>query len=203
LNTKRLKNGNSKLKGILIFDLPAVKSCLNSSSCEKTCYAMKAQRMYTTVRNWREANLDLAENNLGLLKDLLISQLELEATKNKNKVVRIHSSGDFISQEYIDMWSFVIAKNPDVKFYAYTKVDKILDFAEIQKLDNFNLIPSMIQGKFLNFGTQSYVDTIVSKYNAFSCPAVQKGSTVKCGTNLENGECDYCIHSKNVVFLIH
>lgn len=34
---------------------------------------------------------------------------------------RIHDSGDFDTPEYTDTWRRIIEKNPDVKFYAYTK----------------------------------------------------------------------------------
>jgi hypothetical protein len=35
--------------------------------------------------------------------------------------VRIHDSGDFYSQQYLDSWIAIARKRPDVVFYAYTK----------------------------------------------------------------------------------
>ena len=36
-------------------------------------------------------------------------------------VVRLHDSGDFYSQEYLDAWATIAATFPRVIFYAYTK----------------------------------------------------------------------------------
>jgi hypothetical protein len=194
VNEKRMSTGNSKLVDILIFDLPAGKTCMNSSSCISTCYAMKAQRMYHLTRITRETNLYMYYKERELLKSLLIKQI----SKSKNNVIRLHSSGDFISQDYINFWNEIIKVFPNKKFYAYTKVDKLLDFSTITKNKNFNLISSFINGE-LNYGSKGYIEYMVQTYNSFVCPAAaSKDSDVKCGR-----ECNYCVENKNVVFPIH
>lgn len=191
----RLKNGNSKLYKVWVFDLPAIESCLNCSSCKSTCYSVRAQQRFPNTRNWRAENYELARNDRSHLYGLLCSQLNTIGQK-QNQVVRIHSSGDFFEQSYIDMWRTTIARYPAINFYAYTKVNEILDFTSIEQLQNFNLIPSFIDGH-LNYGSLEYIKRLEKNYGAFICPATV-GENIKC-----NRECSYCTTEKKPVFLIH
>lgn len=186
---KRLKNGNGKLHKMLVFDLPAILSCPNCSSCKNTCYALQSQLQYADCRVFRNTNFHFATFNLDKLQSLIELQLQTTIVK----VVRIHGSGDFFSQEYVNMWLEVISKFPHINFYAYTKAEKIFTFA---KLSNFNLITSLINGK-LNYGSQKYCHMLKSRYNAFICPCgINK--EVKCGI-----DCTYCVKGKKVCFLKH
>lgn len=189
ISPKRLKNGNEKLHHCFVFDLPAVLSCPNCKGCKDSCYALQAQMQYPDVRVFRHTNLHLAVFNISKLKELICSQLQTSRTN----IVRIHGSGDFFSQQYVDMWLEIIKMFPDKKFYAYTKAEKLFTF---KKLSNFNLITSFIGGK-LNYGDIDYCNSLKDRYNAFICPCgIDK--TVKCGI-----DCNYCITNKKVCFLKH
>ena len=192
VTSKRMSSGNSKLVNILIFDLPAVKTCLNCSSCAETCYARKAQYQYKNTRVFRECNLELFTNSKEWLKDNLVKQL----SKTKLTTVRLHSSGDFFNQDYIEFWAEIVAQFPNIKFYAYTKVEKILNFSKLESLENFNLILSFIDNK-LNYGSHEYCEQMKKDYNSFICPATAN-SDVLCGR-----ECTFCVTKDNVVFPIH
>jgi hypothetical protein len=124
VSPNRLRFGNTKLYKILIFDLPAGKSCLNCSSCASRCYAKKAEVQHPETEIFRATNFHLVKNNLKFLKNILVKQL----SKTSIPTVRIHASGDFYSQGYIDMWDSIISSFPTINFYAYTKVNKILNF---------------------------------------------------------------------------
>lgn len=192
-NPNRLVNGNSKLHNILIFDMPAVKTCLNCNDCKNRCYALKAEKQYTNTKIFRETNFFMYSNSPELLKNLITEQLKM--AKNIN-TVRLHSSGDFFSQSYINFWDDIIKMFPNINFYTYTKVEKILDFSNIEKNKNFNLISSFIHGK-LNFGSLEYCKELKQKFNTFICPATQI-ENIKC-----NKDCKYCIKNKNVCFVEH
>jgi len=188
---KRLKKGNTKLHNILIFDLPAIKTCLNCGDCKKTCYAMKAQKMYPNVRNWRSDNLDISQT-LSFI-NIISDQLR----KAKQTTVRIHSSGDFYSQQYIDKWAIIVRMFPDINFYAYTKVSDLFNFAPLTNLNNFNLINSFVDGN-LNYGKIDYITSLNNKIkDSFICPATTKKG-VKCGL-----DCNYCIKGNKPLFVIH
>jgi len=109
-NPNRLVKGNSKLHNILIFDLPAVKSCLNCADCKDRCYAVKAEAQYTDTRIFRDTNFFMYANNSDLLKKLIIEQL----SNTKCKTVRLHSSGDFFSQQYVNFWAEIIGMFPEI-----------------------------------------------------------------------------------------
>ena len=192
ISGNRLVKGNSKLYNILIFDLPAVSTCLNCDDCKDKCYAMKAQRQYSNVRIFRETNLILYKEQANILKTLIVAQLN----KAKETVVRIHSSGDFFSQDYIEFWASIVSMFPNIKFYTYTKVEKILNFDNLVKLSNFNLITSIIDNK-LNFGSLEYCKELKVMYGSFICPATNY-KNVQCGK-----ECSYCITKNNVCFVEH
>lgn len=190
---KVLQAGNKKLsRDILIFNLPPGKSCLNCKECYKTCYARKAYRQYPNVKISWNYNLELAKNDPDKLFNSIVNQLK----STKKDIIRIHSSGDFFSQGYIDLWEKIIKNFPNKKFYVYTKVNKLLDFSNIRKLNNFNLIKSFIDGH-LNYGSIDYCNKLVKNHGAFLCPAT-KGKGIRCGQ-----DCNYCINNSRPVFIEH
>lgn len=186
--------GNSKLgKEIAIFDLLAVHSCLNCKSCAKACYALKAQRQYPAVHDKRAINTYLAREHLDKLKGLIVASLLL----NNPKYVRIHSSGDFVSQQYVDMWTDIATMFPAIKFYTYTKTDKIFDFSAAEKV--INIVNSVLPDGSINFGSLDYIKSKSSEFGIPVCPVgVTKGKGFKCGT-----DCTLCMNCKNVLFLQH
>ena len=189
---KRLTNGNKKVKALL-FSMSPITSCLNSTSCASTCYAVKAYKQYPNVKLLWDSNLDLAKNDLFSLYDDICKQLD----NTKQTIVRIHQSGDFISQEYLNMWIDIAKRYPHIMFYGYTKVDHILDFNTMDTLPNVNIIRSMINGK-RNYGSISYVTKLATEYNAVICPATN-GEDVKCGES-----CFKCMEKDTkVVFVQH
>ena len=97
---------------------PFAKECLvkvdrssgkqvNSSNAYK-CYAAGAER-FPGVRESRWNNFEQAK--LGVLPDL----------PKRANAVRIHSSGDFFSQAYFDLWLDYVRKYPETTFWAFTK----------------------------------------------------------------------------------
>jgi len=198
LNMNRLAKGNSKLdKSILIFDLTAGSDF--GGVCKQNCfrcYAIQAQKQYIHTVLFRAINTHLAKNNIPLLSSLIINQLN----KSKQNIIRIHSSGDFFSQDYINMWNFIVSAYPDRKFYAYTKRLNDFDFSNITAKENFNLINSIVSldGKeVFNYGDTEHIKTL-SENGYFVCPATKENWTGKCGK-----DCNYCITGKTVCFNIH
>lgn len=86
------------------------------------CYAASAELAYPAVQNSRWKNFDLLQKFKGDVKGMAnLIEKSLEYHGKNFTLFRIHESGDFYSQEYFDAWLEVIAKNPSIKFYAYTK----------------------------------------------------------------------------------
>ena len=191
---KLLVNGNKKLKNMLVYSHTPIKGCLDCSSCASTCYAVKSYRQYPNVKTAWDRNLDFAKNDVDTMAVHLYKQLK----HTKQRVVRIHSSGDFISQAYVDMWCDLIETFSHIKFYTYSKSTERFDFSRINSLPNFNLVNSILPNGAKNYGSLEYCNEAKTNFNSFICPATIKGSDVKC-----NEGCDYCVHSKNVVFIQH
>ena len=104
----KISFGNAKLpKGTMIFNLPAVVTCpFKTPLCEKACYALKAEVQYKhVVPQARQHNLDRVRK--GLFKGLMIEAIKKH--HKKIKAIRIHESGDFFSQSYLNDW-FAVAR---------------------------------------------------------------------------------------------
>lgn len=128
--------GNRKLpKSIAIFNLPRLITCPNRTPlCEQICYAKKAERgCFPKCLPQRMRNLFLSHKFDFV--DVIIGELN-QIPQNK---VRIHESGDFYSQKYLDNWIKIINNFPEKVFVAYSKSK--LDFSK--KPDNFILFFSV------------------------------------------------------------
>jgi hypothetical protein len=162
--------GNAKLsKGTLVFSLPAGKTCPGALFCKSfaavdangkrsivdgketifRCFAASSEVQYDAVFYNRADNLtqivDALQN--GSAVDLINDGIQSNRTKN-TKLVRIHESGDFFSGAYLDAWIQVAQRNPDLKFYAYTKSLPLFLFLNLP--ENFFITASK-GGKYDHF----------------------------------------------------
>ena len=125
-------NGNLKLRNtenvrFMIWNIPAVVTCpFRTPSCEKFCYARKAERMYPSCMEARERNheatlqADFAERMIFTIR----AELQTKKFAGKKVVFRIHESGDFYSVEYFRKWCKIaeaFADYENIVFLAYTK----------------------------------------------------------------------------------
>lgn len=189
-----LTPGNKKLdKSILGWSIPPIKTCMNCSDCKKDCYAMKSYRLYPNTKKAWDRNHFLAAS--GDHAQLIIDQLN--RTKNVS-AVRIHVSGDFFNQTYLDSWVYIAKMLPNLRFYGYTKVMDLLDFSELVNLPNVNIINSIALDGGINFGDQDRINKLM--YFGYKlCPATIKGNNVKCGGD----GCTLCQTERKVSFLVH
>jgi hypothetical protein len=123
----KFSNGNSKTGvGVFIFNLPAQSTCIGSTPmCRSKCYAMKAQRKYPATRDQRDHNMACALSN-----EFVDDVVELLNLNKFQTFVRIHESGDFYSQEYLDKWIQIARKCKTKRFLAFTKSTN-LDFSKL------------------------------------------------------------------------
>jgi hypothetical protein len=183
---RKLKAGN-----IAAYNLPARKDICGRECVG--CYAKKAQKMYKAVLPYRERNYQAS-----LLPGFSAATVkEIQGLRRAPKAVRVHESGDFYSQDYIDSWVKVALALPGTIFYAYTKRNKEFDFSALQALPNFIVIDSC-QYHPVNFGDPCFVQ-VLKAHGAYICPA---DKVISCG----NG-CDYCLtkaaQASSVVFHKH
>jgi len=169
---KLLKYENAKLSHQLIFNLPATPQI-----CGRVCpgcYAAKAQVRFKAVLLSRERNY--LASQLPSFPSRVIA--EILACKRPLVAVRVHESGEFYSQEYLDYWTEIATALPHITFYAFTKRRAHFDFTTLSSLPNVVTINSIQHGA-LNYGKLENAPN-----GAFICPC-HKGAV--CGYT-----CNYC-----------
>jgi hypothetical protein len=127
--------GNAKLASkIYTFSLPAGHSCPGALKCfakadQQTgklqdgplqtfrCFAAGDESRYPNVRRIRWHNFDSLK---GKTREEMTA-LMLESLPTDAKMVRLHVSGDFFSDNYFLAWMDVAKAKPEMLFYTYTK----------------------------------------------------------------------------------
>lgn len=117
--------GNEKLQktDTVSFNLPAFRSadgfavCPQAGGCASYCYARQGRFLMPEVQAARELNLTIARHDLPTFERLA----RVDLARIRQRSIRIHDSGDFFSQAYLDAWCRIVAAFPDKRFYAYTK----------------------------------------------------------------------------------
>ena len=173
---KLLKYENNKLKQQFIFNLPVSKAICGRSCPD--CYALKAQiRFANIVVPYREARYQAS------LKPTFTATMinELTSTRRSARTVRIHESGEFYSQVYIDKWLTIAKALPQFTFYAFTKRVKDFDFIALMSLPNVVIIDSMMHSR-LNYNKLERLNSSI-----YTCPATTQ-KNVRCGI-----DCRYCM----------
>ena len=110
-NKKLVPNKDTKF---LIFNLPSKITCpFATELCRKFCYAVKSETAYPTVLPSRQKHFEESKQAdfVERVVFTIESYLMRPSYKNAKKiVVRIHESGDFYNQMYVNKW-FEIAEH--------------------------------------------------------------------------------------------
>ena len=123
--------GFAALTGVAVDEkagkLIIVNTCPGAGSCKVDCFAMKGGKV-----QFKNAWISDGRILTYLLNDPkgFKAQLDSEIKKEERAgdkggytvTVRWHDAGDFFSPEYIQLAFDIARANPDVKFYAYTKI---------------------------------------------------------------------------------
>ena len=137
---------NAKLKrtsrelGLRVFNfgIPAYKTasgkltCPMAKECVKFCYARKGAYIWSNVKPAFEKRYELTKTKE------FIPAMNAEIKRKNANYVRIHDSGDMYSKAYLEKWLEIARSNPDVRFYTYTNMVKMLK--EVQLPENFDVI---------------------------------------------------------------
>lgn len=136
-NCIHLSEGNIKSKNtdnimFLTWSLPSGATCPYATDmCKKRCFAKKNES-FKNVRDSRERNLEETQKDT-FIEDM-IKHLEYHLSrpkaKNKRIFVRIHTSGDFYSLDYLIKWVYIseyFKENDKIFFQAYTKSMPIIE----------------------------------------------------------------------------
>lgn len=109
------------------FNLPAGESaggflvCIGKGLCGSLCYAQQGRYRMPQASEPREANLAEVRRLLAQGEEVLSRALVSLVSESRARLVRLHDSGDFFSQSYLDSWLVTARALPRVVFYCYTK----------------------------------------------------------------------------------
>jgi hypothetical protein len=204
--------GNAKLsKGTLVFSLPAGKTCPGALHCKSfaavdingkrsivdgpetifRCFAASSEVQYDQVFNNRADNMQQIVNAIqdGTVVDLIHNSIQIHRTKSI-KLVRIHESGDFFSGVYLDAWIQVAQRNPDLKFYAYTKTLPL--FLYLKLPENFFITASK-GGKY---------DHFIDQFERHSVVVADEQEAESLGLEIDHDD-SHCFGDKPFALLVH
>lgn len=126
--------GNSKMgPEVLIFNLPPIETCMPSEWCRKNCYGLKNRHRWPSVIKSQQKRLEISKRPDFVR--LAVAELE----KTKRRYVRLHSTGDFYSAEYVEKWIEIARNCPEKLFRTTTKRTDL--GAVLKELDS---LPNMI-----------------------------------------------------------
>ena len=119
-NSKLKKTSKLAMRRVLNFGIPAYKSttgkitCPFADECVKYCYARKGTFRWPNTINAYEHRFRIARSPD--FENIMNAALLI---KNPH-FVRVHDSGDYFSEKYMDRWFSIMRANPGIKFYSYT-----------------------------------------------------------------------------------
>jgi hypothetical protein len=147
----------------------AFNVCPSAGACKDFCYARNGTYLFSNVRAAHLRNLEMILDDIEGWKAEMINELQAKRFRPTGETrlphlldeldldtwcdwwarvggaaVRIHDSGDFFSDEYLEGWMDIAREVPDVLFYAYTKeVSRCKRLADATRPTNFRLIFSL------------------------------------------------------------
>lgn len=151
---------------------------MNHKHCAAKCYANKAYRAYPSTKTAWNKNFELAKTDL----DGVEAQLTAYLKKYKKTLFRIHVSGDFFSQAYLDMWKRIAETYPAIRFLAYTKV-YWLDYSD--KPNNLEIVLSTFETM------PNALDVIEKLSKKYNLPIAHAGQEMPEIENMEFIDCPW------------
>lgn len=94
-------------------------TCPSAGVCAQACYARHGTYTWPVVRAKHQANLMFVRDDLAGWEAAMVA--ELGAAKFRGAWIRIHDSGDFFSDAYLEAWMRICRARPDTNLYAYSK----------------------------------------------------------------------------------
>ena len=183
-----ISHGNRKMVGkFMIWNLPHKITCPGRTPlCEKICYAKKAEVAYKDVYPSRMRNLEASR------KDGFVDAIDSHIKRNAKKrpFFRIHESGDFYSQEYLDKWVKLACLNPGVRFLAFTKSFGL----------DFSAVPANLQVVYSIMPDTTCIHPLGCKAYAGDCKDMP-GNTIECPGFCS--QCGMCWQLDKIKFNVH
>ena len=135
--------GLPALKGLAVNEqtgeFVVVDTCPGAGACKTFCYAFQGSYvMFKAVNMKQTRTLNFLLNDPEGFVRYMNAEIMMAVAKNHGSkiVVRWHDAGDFFSPEYMAVAISIAQSNPNVTFYAYTKIASV---AQGQLPPNFKM----------------------------------------------------------------
>lgn len=134
---KYLVQGNEKLgSGIFAFNITPGLTCPGATdACSKVCYARRYMRQYENAKTASDQRYTASQ-----LPEF-VDGMTAEIHQRGATVVRVHSSGDFYSNAYINDWIKIVKACPQTAFYTYTRSWRVKSM--LSALQRLRRLPNM------------------------------------------------------------
>ena len=116
-----ISTGNKKMGAIPSVSLPPIITCPKGAPCAKKCYAAKLCRIYPSVKNAYNTNLNILNNNP------VDYWQQVRDAARMTKYFRYHVSGDIPDTMYLAEMVTTAEKIPGTTFLAFTKQYQIVN----------------------------------------------------------------------------
>ena len=130
-----ISKGNNKMGAIPSVSLPPVITCPKGAPCATKCYAAKLCRIYPSVRNAYQNNLDI------LNEDWNGYWQQVRTAVSMSRYFRFHVSGDIPNAAYFKEMVITAIQNPHTQILAFTKQYDIVN----NYIDVFGALPENLR----------------------------------------------------------
>lgn len=140
-----MSKGNRKLgkRKIANVSLTPIESCAGCfEHCGKTCYSLKAYRMYKETREAWDHNLAQATHD----PQAYFKEIHLALNKYTKDFFRWHVAGDIINPRYFKGMIQVARDFPEIKFLVFTKQYQIVNHSRMKIPGNLTIVFSAWPG---------------------------------------------------------
>lgn len=160
------------------------------------CYARTGNYQFNTTKYALIMRTKLLRN----YPDIYFALIRVQLSTENIERLRIHAAGDFIPGEAAG-FAAVLKDYPSVMSWTYTKCQISGEIADLDSLDNCNVVKSIVPGCGFNFG---HIDYIISTFHKL----LDAGKSVyvcRCGIdkNQHCSDCDGCCNHEYVLFVEH
>ena len=210
-------NGNAKLDAaIFTFSLPAGHSCPFAREClaranrqdgtirdglqsRFRCYAASMEARHPSVRRSRWRNFALLKS-CGSKREM--TRLILDSLSPFVRLLRVHDSGDFFSQDYFDAWMDAAKARPETTFYAYSKALPYWVRRLPQVGDGYE--PGRVPNLVLTASVGGSRDDLIARHGLRSARVVfQVEDAETQGLELDHDDSHAMTHGPNFALLLH
>ncbi len=205
---KKTGRTGSLYRTMFVWNLPSVATCPGASPwCLRYCYNADPRSDIFPLERWIQ-NWAWVRRRPDELTERILQQLS-EADRPTG--VRIHSSGDFYSAEYVAFWLGITRSAKDVHFWAYTRSWAVADLREsleqLRLQHNVQLFASW--DSTMLPAPAGWRTSFVLEHERGQVDASDRGAYLRCPEETANGpacaSCGYCLKDQTggVVFVAH